>query len=678
MAWTHTDIIQKTKKWDCIYLYGYTTALKKCWWKCPQCGIKFQRAYSDVAKKQKAWCRQCSRKKTNKQFVKECKQFGAIPLDPYSKTTVAIRFRCPNCDNIYSRRPDTILHSKDPKCNQCISKSVVLTRTKTNEEFNNQCKLLDIIPLEQYVTCKTPIKFKCPTCKKSFKRTPYNVINLNQLECLSCTYKSRNRKQTEKNQKRFQQKCKKLNIKALEPYINNTTPINFECPKCKKTFKRTPTGVINQQQLLCRSCSLKQQSQKTKWSFEQAKQHCIQRGWIPLFSDSDYKNTQSKIKMQCKCGRVCYNSLQHIYNTKTCGQCNNPNIGDKFFSITITKVIATHNGGCLIEGVCDCSNPVGPMKFNVLKSGNTKTCGRCNNPKVGEIFGEFTVNKVHPGRTKSCTVDCTCSCGTQVLDLSLHHLINGTKLSCGNCKLRRNGVLTSYTALKLQSIIDDILGCKGIHNCKLDYVGGAVDIFYPVHNLVIEFCGYYYHHNKQTQDELKFKRILKEGYKLLIIKASGNINDLPSTRQLTKILTNDLQHEAQRRTITHSSWNKNKKQQKNRENRRQQQGGGSLINYWSRKDDEWLLQNYIDSTWDTLLKRFPDRNKDTIRVRFIKVQPNKTIRKTRKWTKKEDQYLFKNMNTSIHVLTQELNRTKLAIENRKRKLRKQDINNKPQ
>jgi very-short-patch-repair endonuclease len=271
------------------------------------------------------------------------------------------------------------------------------------------------------------------------------------------------------------------------------------------------------------------------------------------------------VKCQCDCG----NTLDHYNfykiksgNTKSCGHCDDPKIGDKFDKLTVIKVISSPTSSCSVQCQCDCGELCGPYKASCLKNGYAKSCGHCNDPKIGDKFGRLTVTEVIPSSSYGCSVKCQCDCGKSCGPYHASTLNNGHTKSCGNCQLLRNGRATSYIAIELHDIIEKTLNQKCKHNYYIN--GKCVDIVCPQLKIAVEFDGYYWHrvYNDTTESEfLRDKSIKKAGYKLLRIRSGGR--DIPTEKQLRKVLLNHFEHGYNKWTITMKSWKEAKKRGEN-------------------------------------------------------------------------------------------------------------------
>lgn len=277
-----------------------------------------------------------------------------------------------------------------------------------------------------------------------------------------------------------------------------------------------------------------------------------------------YINSHIKTEIRCHCGKIFQCKPNHIFtqSCKSCGRCTEPCVGEKINSLTIVEIRHSYGRGCSVKCVCNCGNNTKWTCFHKIKTGHTISCGHCNDPKIGNIFGKLTVMEVKPSATNGCSIKCQCECGN-IRWYKSHRITSGSISSCGNCKNIRNGVFTSKTAIELHVLIEKILNKSCVHNKKINKF--YIDIVEPEFKIAIEYDSYYYHriHHYTKQKELEIDKLLKKnGYRLLRIRSDGY--DIPTEQQLEKILLNDFQHGCHKRTITMTSWKK--AEQKHRKN----------------------------------------------------------------------------------------------------------------
>lgn len=276
------------------------------------------------------------------------------------------------------------------------------------------------------------------------------------------------------------------------------------------------------------------------------KQQIYNHGFLVIDNNLNiYKPHQMKCINCNKIYRIRPNNLLKS-NRQFCGHCDHPNIGDTIGNFVILNIVYLHHGST-VRARCECGN-IWSGKFSVLN--RLKSCGKCNNPKIGDKFGKLTVVSLKMYNSHGCTVNCVCSCG-QLWSGFATQLRKGNTLTCGNCKFHRNGVATSNIALKLHNMIG-----IGIHNFKTDILGPHkryinVDIGIPEEKIAIEYNEWYWHKSRMDDDVFKEKALLDGGWKLLIIEAKQNLPDIDTLSKSLELLRKD---EVQICRITLNGW----------------------------------------------------------------------------------------------------------------------------
>lgn len=270
----------------------------------------------------------------------------------------------------------------------------------------------------------------------------------------------------------------------------------------------------------------------------------------------NYCGDGATVNCTCDCGRIVNNLKVGVLtngNTKSCGFCNVPKIGDRYYNFTVIDVKinrSTHKLNIITR--CDCGREYIPHNWYRIMSGNTKSCGHCNDVKVGDKFGNVTIIKIKPSDNGGCRAKGVCDCGKETKYYDNYDFISGKIVTCGNCKLRRNGVLTSFKALELHKIIEEILESKCEHNYYIDTK--CFDIVDLKNKIVIEYDEYYWHRIIQDttkKEKTDTKLALQNGFKILRIRAN---NDLPTRSQIKKVLINHFKHNINEYTITTPGW----------------------------------------------------------------------------------------------------------------------------
>ena len=248
-------------------------------------------------------------------------------------------------------------------------------------------------------------------------------------------------------------------------YIRSNLKREYQCTKCNNLYLNTHKDTKRRHVTTCPKCSAKIRGQNNRHTIEYIHSECRKRGFEPLFTQ--YSNIDQKKKVCCKCGKIANISLCAIIlqNQKTCGHCNDPKMGDRFGKLTVINIKTSNSIGCSIQCKCDCGNILKWTNAYNIIGGNIKSCGYCNNAKVGDKYGELEVIEVILGsKGKGCQAKCQCSCG-KIVVLKHSRLKSNNNTSCGHCGLKRNSRFTSYTALKLHNLIEKLTQQKWEHKC---------------------------------------------------------------------------------------------------------------------------------------------------------------------------------------------------------------------
>lgn len=141
--------------------------------------------------------------------------------------------------------------------------------------------------------------------------------------------------------------------------------------------------------------------------------------------------------------------------------------GQKFNSLTIIDFVpreGTRNAFWLCQ--CDCGGPPTIVEIGHLRSGHTKTCGKCK--WINKKFGHLTVLEETDKKTKDGhkIVKCQCDCGKicyKGVD-SLKKNFLTANCGCMSCStgetLIENILLENGVSFKKQYVFDDLKGDK--------------------------------------------------------------------------------------------------------------------------------------------------------------------------------------------------------------------------
>jgi len=258
---------------------------------------------------------------------------------------------------------------------------------------------------------------------------------------------------------------------------------------------------------------------------------------------------------------------------KSCGcirsgeviQTPSKHIGKKFGRLLVIdddKRIVGNNGKRyrLVVCRCDCGKRI-TTRVKYLLNKDVRSCGclsiekQCElkNNLAGQRFGKLLVISRHiesPPRPGRVMYNVVCDCGNTNIVI-YDSLTTGHTKTCGNCELRRNGVLTSWIALKLNDMIP-----SGLHNYFTDIPSKNgktlnVDIALPDEKIAIEYDCLYWHNTKESKDRDtdKTNLLVENGWKVLRIisdyklpnqtELDNHLNELKTTNKKVIIVRLD-------------------------------------------------------------------------------------------------------------------------------------------
>ena len=223
-----------------------------------------------------------------------------------SQTKLNIICKCgKNASMIYSRVRET-----NGTCRVCGYERARKATSKSYEEVkmifeNNNCTLLT----DYYENNKQKLKFVC-SCGSIYTK----ILNeyLKSPICYNCSIKNRSvtrRIKFEEVQSYFKDKNLVLITKKSE-YKDVQTMLTFICKCGNLCFKRFRALIIEPEKCMCNACLSNQNGYGIKISYDYICKFIKNCNCELLTIEDDYKNTQHKIDVKCKCG--------NIFETKFC------------------------------------------------------------------------------------------------------------------------------------------------------------------------------------------------------------------------------------------------------------------------------------------------------------------------------------------------------------------------
>jgi hypothetical protein len=223
-----------------------------------------------------------------------------------------------------------------------------------------------------------------------------------------------------------------------------------------------------------------------------------------LISLGQYINRKTTIKTKCRCGKI-FNALPE---TVIRGHCQS----------------------------CGCWNKTQSAKANIVDL-------------TGHKYNKLTVIRYSHTANHLTYWLCRCECGKEIV------LQNGVlrrkvhpAISCGDCNYIKNGKRFSIAQEKLHKQI-------GYGELNFKYKNLTIDIAILDKKIAIEYDEWFWHGNRAKKDRARILKLIRNGWKVLRIKASNN---LPYKEQLDNAINILLNSSRKQFTITLNNWGKGK------------------------------------------------------------------------------------------------------------------------
>ena len=198
-------------------------------------------------------------------------------------------------------------------------------------------------------------------------------------------------------------------------------------------------------------------------------------------SISNGKRKRIYVKTKCECGNIkeyLYYALKNTNGPKSCGCIKKPAkakynledlVGQKYGKLEILSAYRNNRSEIRVKCKCECGREK-DIKFRNLLSGETKSCGICNNidldSLVGQKFNKLTILSAYRENDK-IKVKARCDCGNEKI-FFYHSLMSGHTQSCGCNKVSANGESTT----RLYSIWQKMKArCYDANNNRYEHYG---------------------------------------------------------------------------------------------------------------------------------------------------------------------------------------------------------------
>lgn len=173
--YTHQEFVSKIQHDNFTFITEYQQYNKPIKVKCKKCGIITNKYPSLILQ---GSCREClsikglndifQARKTHEQFLKEATIVHGNNFsypEEYKGYSKKILIKCNLCNTLTHTTPS--IHLRRVKCKNCV----LISQTKTIEQFENECKKIHDDRYEyfqDYKTAKQKIKVKCKQCETIF------------------------------------------------------------------------------------------------------------------------------------------------------------------------------------------------------------------------------------------------------------------------------------------------------------------------------------------------------------------------------------------------------------------------------------------------------------------------------------------------------------------------------
>ena len=255
-------------------------------------------------------------KKTTERFILEAQAIHGNKYNyscvEYKNNATKVKIYCFECCIYFEQTPS--VHLRGSGCSACSC----YTKKKTTEQFILEARTIhgnkyDYKEVE-YKCAHTKIKIHCLDCDTSFEQKPNN--HLNGHGCLACGGKVKKTTEQFIEQAQFVH-GNKYDYSDVE-YKNTDTKVKIYCFGCNTSFDQTPDSHLRGDG--CLTCSGK--VKKTNEQFtEQAR---LVHGSKYDYSDIEYKNTDTKVKIYCFGCNTSFDQTpdSHLQGSG-CPRCNN-------------------------------------------------------------------------------------------------------------------------------------------------------------------------------------------------------------------------------------------------------------------------------------------------------------------------------------------------------------------
>jgi len=369
-----------------------------------------------------------------------------------------------------------------------------MSKYHTQEEFIEKNKIVEAISNDIYKGSHIKIKYVCKNCQKEFLVTPFQIWRTNHCVCRPCSIIIR-AKNCAFTQYEFIQNNQAVGAISYAVYKGVIAKISYICTLCGKSYKIEPHGVWTRKCTTCPSCGYNCGAKRNTLSQETFNKNNSDIGAV---SYAVYKGWTIKINYVCTlCGKTFLVSPSGVWSSSKQINCQDCGKSKRVQQHTLTQ-----------KEFQDKNIAVKAFSYAMYKG----------------VFTKIPYICINCGKPHMCDP---------------HTIWKNKQTKCGNCQLMRNGIITSRPSLMLCSMIPPLFQhnyvCRHIRiknkrrRVCIDWAG-----IYNGYKIAIEYDEWFWHGHKQKEDYKRVKKLIKDGWKVLRIKARNNT---PTKDQIDKALS---------------------------------------------------------------------------------------------------------------------------------------------
>ena len=346
-------------------------------------------------------------------------------------------------------------------------RKLILRELKDGEQRNRKPTIEDVREFsknlggecleDNYINSKTPMKFKCSVCDKTYEKTYLKYKKDNHSRCIPCNRKHstelRREKVRDKYLKEVQGICEEIGLKLLSKEFDHPhADLSFECSICKESFKRRYYVLKKSMTNHCNKCSRKIVAEGRKYTIEEVSKIFSDAG-CHLLSEN-YSNNKELLDYVCSCGEEDKKALSNFLLGQRCKECGIKKQAHSNRTPYEEVKRIFEDAGCQLisetfihsnvplDYICECGNK-SRIKLPAFKYGvRCRGCGgneKYTIEEVREVFEEAgctLLSTEYLGTHKKLRYICACE---EEAYVTFYKFRNSAYKRCRSCSDKLNG-----------------------------------------------------------------------------------------------------------------------------------------------------------------------------------------------------------------------------------------------